>query len=165
MEVYEAMRRFRDLLKFDPQSTPGEEQQRASEGLAAAVAQSHLHWWKGREGVPVQGRCLVLAVAPFSQYDLTLLDLLDERIDCDRPLPVYIANLQDYLTLEQLQADFPGVGQAHQTPIAALRESGSPTKVAWGKKARDLTAEVVGFAPDELSQRVVAESPRYTRSE
>ena len=156
------MRRFQDLLKPDSQSTPGDEQRRASEGLAAAVARSHLRWWKGREVMADQGRCLLLAVAPFSQYDLTLLDLLDERLDSDRAaVPVYVANLHDYATLEQLGADFPGVGQAHQTPLAALCEPGFPKRVAWGKKARDMAAEALGFPADELARRIVAGSPSY----
>ena len=47
-------------------------------------------------------------VAPFSQYDLTLLDLLDERLDTDQPpVPVYVANLQDYATSEQLMRGVP----------------------------------------------------------
>src|SRR5947208_3737962 len=97
------MRRFRDLLAYDPASTPGEEQRRASEGLADAVARSRLRWWKDRTAAPGSGKCLLLVVAPFSQYDLTLLDLLDERFATDPPpVSVYVANLQDYATVEQL---------------------------------------------------------------
>src|SRR5438270_224681 len=115
------MTRFRDLLKFDSASTPGDEQRRASEGLAGAVAQSHLRWWRGSKAALAQGKYLVLVVAPFSQYDLTMLDLLDERLQTSQvSMPVYVANFQDYATVEQLKKDFPGIGQPHQTPIAAL---------------------------------------------
>jgi hypothetical protein len=124
-----------------------------------------LRWWKGRQGAHGQGKCLVLVVAPFSQYDLTLLDLLDERLDAGQsPVPVYVANVQDYASVEQLSADFPGIGDAPQTPIAALCDSGSPETVACGKKARDIAAQALGLSADELSRRVVAESRSYVNS-
>src|ERR1700678_3542648 len=101
------MTSFYDLLKVDPASTPGEEQRRASQGLVDAVARSHLRWWKGNEVASRQGQCLLLAVAPFSQYDMTLLDLLDERlVTYQPPVSVYVANLQDYASVEQLSVEF-----------------------------------------------------------
>src|SRR5436309_3083089 len=108
------MTRFRDLLAPDPALTPGDEQRRASEGLADAVAGSHLQWWKDNQGAHQQGKCLVLVVAPFSQYDLTLLDLLNEWLAAGQSLvpDVYVANVQDYSSVEQLSADFPGIGDA-----------------------------------------------------
>src|SRR5271157_4471898 len=159
------MTHFRDLLTYDPASTPGDEQRRASAGLADAVARSRLRWWKGRKVAPLRGKCILLVVAPFSQYDLTLLDLLDERIDADQPpVPVYVANLQDYATSEQLSADFPGIGAAPQTPIVAICHSGSLQTVACGKRARDVVAQALGLPADELSRRIVAESPSYVNS-
>jgi len=159
------MTRFRDLLTYDPASTPGDEQRRASEGLADAVARSRLRWWKGSKVASSQGKCILLVVAPFSQYDLTLLDLLDERLHTNQaPVPVYVANLQDYATAEQLNADFPGIGTAPQTPIVAICDSGLPQTVACGKKARDMVAQALGLSADELSRRIIAESPSYVNS-
>ncbi len=114
---------------------------------------------------PGQGDWLLLAVAPYSQYDLVLLDLLNERLESDgSAVPVYVANLQEYESAEQFSADFPGVGQPHQTPIAALCVAGTPTKVALGKKARDLAAEAVGLSADELSRKLITEAPSSTNS-
>jgi hypothetical protein len=156
------MTRFRILLASDPASSPGDEQRRASARLADAVAQSHLRWWRDGQVAPGQGKCLVLVIAPFSQYDLTLLDLLDERLGTDQsPLPIYVANLQDYATVEQLNADFPGIGPAPQTPIVAICDSVSPPTVAWGKKGRDLVAQVLGLPAEELARRILAQSPSY----
>ena len=107
---------------------------------------------------------LAVVPCPYSQYDLVLLDLLDERLADSPPVLVYIVNLQDYETPEQLGVEFPSAGQVQQTPIAALYETGSLKEVAWGKKARDMAAAAVGFAPEELSRRIVAESPRYANS-
>ena len=158
------MTRFRDLLKPDL-STPKDEQVRASKGLADALAASELRRWEGRGTLPAQGKCLLLAVAPYSQYDLTLLDLIDERLGAKPParppVYVYVVNLLDYDGAEQVDADFPGVAQVHQTPLAAVWESGSPKKATWGKQARDMAAEVLGLSADDLSRRVKAESPSY----
>ena len=160
------MTRFRELLKPNPQSSPGEEQLHASAGLAEAVRQSKLKWKGARGPLQCQEKCLLLAVAPYSQYDLVLLDLLDERLASGRPaVQVYVANLQDYDSPARLGEDFPGVGEAHQSPVAALFESGSAKAVACGKKARDLAAEALGLPADELTRRVVAESPSFANSE
>jgi len=162
------MTRFRDLLKADL-STPKDEQDRASKGLADAVAASNLRRWEGPSALPAQGECLLLAVAPYSQYDLTLLDLIDERLGAKPPagalVVVYVVNLLDYDNAEQVGADFPGVAQVHQTPLAVLWESGSPQKAAWGKQARDMAAEALGLSADDLSRRVKAESLSYANVE
>jgi hypothetical protein len=157
------MTRFRELLKPGLQTTPMDEQDRASKMLAGAVGASNLSWWKKRETVPGQGKYLLLAVAPYSQYDLIFLDLIDEYLG-SKPAPsvqIHVANLQDYDDLEQLQADFPGIPHVHQTPVAALWEPGSQTKTAWGKNAREMIAEVLGLDAADLQRRIVAESPRY----
>ncbi len=159
------MTRFRNLLTANPASSPADEQRRASQGLADVVAQSRLRWWADRQAAPAQEKCLVLVVAPFSQYDLTLLDVLDEKLAAaPAEVPVYVANLQDYATPEQLNAEFPGVGAAPQPPLAALCDSGSPKAVACGKKARDLAAQTLGLSADELTRRIVTESPGYANS-
>jgi hypothetical protein len=156
------MTRFKDLLTPNQLSTPMVEQQHASAGLADAVSASNLRRWEGGGGLPAQGKCLVLAVAPYSQYDLTLLDILDESLKSGQGgIPVYVINLLDYDNPEQVRADFPGIAQVHQTPLAALWESGTPKKIAWGKHARDMVAEALGLAPEDLSGRVAAESPSY----
>jgi len=140
------MTNFRDLLAPDPASTPGEEQRRASERLADAVARSHLHWWKARQEANGVGKCLLVVVAPYSQYDLTLLDLLDETLEaCQSPLPVYVANVLDYASVEQLIAEFPELGMrrkrrslrsvkpAQQRPSRAAKRQGilRPRRLAW----------------------------------
>jgi hypothetical protein len=157
------MTRFKDLLTPGLHSTPKDEQQRASSGLADAVSGSNLRRWEGRGVLPAQGECLLLAVAPYSQYDLTLLDILDESLDSRlSSVPVYVVNLLDYDSVDQVRVDFPGIGQVQQTPLAALWESGAAKKIAWGKQARDMVAEALGLDPEDVSHRVAAESPSYS---
>ena len=48
-----------------------------------------------------------------------------------------------------------------QTPVAALWEDGEWSKSAWGKQARDLTADVIGVRADELRNEILARVPKY----
>lgn len=157
------MKRFQTLLKYDPKLTPHEEQVRASEGLADALNRSHLEQWKRDQSATSHGRCLLLAIAPYSQYDLTLLDILDESLSSQivNDVKVFVVNLLDYQDQKELEKDFPGIGQIHQTPIAAFWESGELKELALGRKARELVAEAIHVPSEELNQRVSSESPRY----
>jgi hypothetical protein len=72
------MTRFQALLKAD--STPKAEQERASHRLPEVVRSSHLHWWTKKAAIPTKPKALLLVVAPYSQYDLALLDVLDAAL-------------------------------------------------------------------------------------
>lgn len=158
------MSRFLDLLKPGHGSTPKDDQDRASAGLAVAVEQSNLLWWKKRDEAPRPAKCLLLAVAPYSQYDLALLDLIDQRPGAAPAVQVYVANVQDYDSVDALAADFPGAPPSPQTPLAALWGAGSEKQVAWGKKARDLAADALGLSAEDVSARIKADAPRYGAS-
>lgn len=159
------MTRFRELLKHDPLSSPAEEQRRASEGLAGVVRQSRLRW-KDERPLPSRDKYLLVAVAPYSQYDLVLLDLLDEKLaSACASVPVYVSNLLHYGSAAQLREDFPGVGEGLQPPMAALFEAGSAKAVASGNKARELVADSLGIPGDELTRRVLDGSPSSRNSE
>ncbi len=160
---------FQALLKPDSASTPKAEQQRASRQLPDVVKNSHLHWWTKKAAIPTQGKALLLVVAPYSQYDLALLDVLDAALAGSRPtkrllsVPIYVADLQQYQTVEQLTEDIPSITKAPpQTPIAAVWEDGVLTKSAWGKQGRGLAADALGLSSKDLNERVVAKIPRYT---
>ncbi len=140
------MTRFRDLLRFDPASSPAGEQARAANELPKAVRQSNSRW-EGEPTTPHQGKYLVLTIASYSRADLAFLDLLDDHIACCRvkTVPVYVHDLLEYTNVEELQADFPGVLSTNPTPLAALWESGLALGVESGKRARDMIAEVLGI--------------------
>src|SRR5437763_5348887 len=104
------MSRFQVLLKPDS-SFPKEAQERASRQLADVVKSSHLHWGTEKAAIPLRGKVLLLVVAPYSQYDLALLDVLDAALARPRApkrllsVPVYVVNVQQYQTVEQLTED------------------------------------------------------------
>jgi hypothetical protein len=160
------MNRFQALLKPTETSTPKEDQDRASQGLANAVAASHLRWWLKGGARPASGRYLLLAVAPYSQYDLALLDLIDEGIHSDtraRPT-VYVIDLLAYENQEEMKGDFPNVSQVFQTPIVTFGEVGQPNISASGQEGRELAAQVLGLSAEGLTANMLARSPRYNGS-
>jgi hypothetical protein len=160
------MNRFQALLKAD--STPKAEQERACRELPEVVKSSHLHWWTKKSAMPTQGKALLLVVAPYSQYDLALLDVLDAALGWTRApkrllvVPIYVASVQQYQTVEELTQDIPSMTQAPpQTPVAAVWEKGIWSKSAWGKQGRDLAADALGLASEDLNERVMARIPKY----
>src|SRR5205823_13648228 len=113
------------------------------------------------------GKALLLVVAPYSQYDLVLLDLIDEALAPKRgaSVPVYVANLQHYDTVEELHADIPAINQAPpQTPVAAVWEDGALRRSGCGKQARDLAADVLGISAEDLLTRIIGRVPKYTQA-
>ncbi len=154
------MTHFRELLKRGANTSPKEEQDRASNELGLAVATSNLKWWKNRGDCRTPETFLLLIVAPYSQYDLTLLDLIASAAVPPHPV-VYVANLLHYDNADQVKTDIPGLEYVHQTPLAAFWEGGVLKKSASGKQAQDLAAEVLELSAEDLSRRVVSEAPKY----
>jgi len=162
------MSSFQALLEPDSSSTPKTEQERAARQLPDVVKSSHLKWWTKKAAIPAQGKALLLVVASYSQYDLALLDVLDAALaQPDAPkrllsVPIYVANLQQYQTVEQLTEDIPTITEAPpQTPVAAVWENGVLTKSACGYHGRSLAADALGLSSEELNERVIAKVPTY----
>lgn len=158
------MTRFRDLLAFKPGSTPGEEQRRASAGLPEAVRRSLMKWWKDWKPPFAPTPYLLIAIAPYSQYDLTLLEIVEERLASEpAKLPVFVANVLDFSSIEELNRVFPGVAST-QTPLTLCRDLTGKELSASGKGARDAIAEVLGLSANEITRQIQAEAPSYRNS-
>ena len=127
--------KFQNLLT--PTTTPAQEQHHATTELTNIIKQSHLQWWKDKQ--PTQNKkYILLIIAPYSQHDLTLLDILEEKLTTHpHPTPIYIANILDYQTIEHLNQDIPGITIAHPTPIIA-HHTPEQTTIQTGQKAREL---------------------------
>ena len=163
------MTRFQALLKPDSTSTPMAEQERASRQLPDVVRSSRLKWWTKKAAIPAHGKALLLVIAPYSHYDLALLDVLDAALARPRArkglllVPIYVADLQQYRNVEQLSEDIPTITYAPpQTPVAAVWEDGILSKCAWGKQGRDLVADALGLSSEDLNRRVITKVPKYT---
>ncbi|MBY0526560.1 MAG: hypothetical protein K2R98_24405 [Gemmataceae bacterium] len=160
------MTHFQALLDRSSNSTPGEEQERASRRLPEAVNNSKLHWWTKK--LPATGKALLLVIAPYSHYDLALLDVLDAtlRNSTKQLTPIYVANLQQYETVNELAKDIPIITQAPLlTPIAALWVDGLFSGSATGKHARGFAAKAIVMSPETLESQVIERVPKYLPSQ
>jgi hypothetical protein len=151
--------KFQNLLKYEKHSNPVAEQIRASEKLVEVVRESNLKLWleaPHRNDMPhhlLNTKFSVLIVATWSNYDLWLLDLINEKLDTQlSPLHFYILDISDYLNLEDLKDEIPVISELYQTPIFVKYDSGWINKVASGKDAREAAGEFVGIDSKEISQ-------------
>jgi hypothetical protein len=149
---------FRDLLSHDPKLSAAESQQRATAELPDRVRRSALAWWPDRTDTNGTGRRLVIGVAVWSNYDLRLLDLVNEAVASGtRPdLNVAVFNLDELAPPSELQRMFPGIGEVLQTPAVGYWEAGQLKETASGFNARQLVARLLGFDPKLILERPAA---------
>jgi hypothetical protein len=140
----------RDLMRFTELRRTGlpigEENDRAERLFPVLIEQSRLHLW--RPGDPIaEGRRLLVGVATWSLYDLSLLEVLDlavkdgrsgvDRIgvfDVDR---VERGDFEDYI---------PGLGKMVVTPVAAIWEGGILVDKRFGWWAIRLISGLLGVS-------------------
>jgi hypothetical protein len=138
---------FRDLRASDP---------KASEQLAERVRRSALTWFPDRAETNGAGRRLVIGVAVWSNYDLRLLDLVNEAVRAGKQLDLHVAvfNIDELSSPAELQRIFPGIGEVFQTPAVGYWEAGQLKETASGFAGRQLVARLLGFDP-----KLVLEQP------
>jgi hypothetical protein len=125
-----------------------EENDRARQLFPVLIEQSHLHVWN--PGDPISGaRRLLIGVANWSLYDLSLLDVLDQVVaeGC------YGVDRIDVFNLDQVErGDFEdyiaGLGKVVGTPLAGFWEDGILGDKGFGWRAFRLISDLVGVALD-----------------
>ena len=153
------MTRFRQLLTPNPRSTPGEEQQRASVDLAEAVRQSKLRWKGGRGPLQCQEKCLLLAVAPYSQYDLVSLDSA-RRAGGRAPSGAGLRHQPARLRLSRSAwRGFPRHRSSSSVAGSCAFRVRNGTSGRLGEEGERVVAATLGLPAEELMRRVVEESP------
>ncbi len=124
--------------------TIGEENDQAEQLFPILIEQSHLHLW--RPGNPIAaGRRLLVGVANWSLYDLSLLEVLDLVVKEGRSGVDRI----DVFDLDQMErGDFedyiPELGKVVVTPVAALWKDGILDDKGCGWRAIRLISGVLG---------------------
>ena len=123
-----------------------EENDRARQLFPMLIQQSHLHVWN--PGDPVRGaRRLLVGVATWSLYDLSLLDVLDQVVAEGCPG----LNRIDVFDLDRVEEpDFeeyvPGLGKVVGTPVAGVWEDGILGDRGFGWRAFRLISNLLGVA-------------------
>ena len=140
---------FRDLLNHGPKLSPADSQRRAATELPECVRQSALTWWPDRTETNGTGRRLVIGVAVWSNYDLRLLDLVNEVVLAGNHSDVLVAvfDIDAVASQAELQRIFPGIGEVIQTPAVGYWDGGQLKETASGFSGRQLVGRVLGFDP------------------
>jgi hypothetical protein len=121
-----------------------EENDRAEQLFPVLIQQSHLHLWNPGDLI-FGGRRLLVGVATWSLYDLSLLDVLEQaviegwccldRIDIFKLDRVERGDFERYL---------PGLGKVLGTPVAGHWEDGVLCDNGFGWQAFRLTSGLLG---------------------
>lgn len=122
------------MLKFVDLIRPG-----AQVALPNIVAGTKLSLWKPSGLVPIRGRCVLIAFATWSTYDLRILDSLSEILQSSDATDdrVSIVDL-DTLTPEQIGQCFSFPDKPQQEPFVSVWEDGRQIEANWGWRAKEL---------------------------
>ena len=90
------MNKFQSLLSLGS-ADPVAIQRKASQDLAGVVRSSRLRWWHDFVRLMLPQQFALLVIAPYSRYDLALLDILDAGIDKEPQFPLYVASIEHFL--------------------------------------------------------------------
>ena len=140
---------FLDLLRHDPDLSPGQEQQRASGELPEWVADSAMHWLASPGSVNGIADKLVVGVAVWSRYDLQMLDELNAFASSHPTVRVYVFDVDR--AGEELERFVPGVGEPGQTPVVGWWSGGVLVESGTGFAGRQLARRVTSGQSSQLS--------------
>ncbi len=122
-----------------------EENDRAGQLFPLLVERSRLHLWRPGEPI-VASRRLLVGVATWSLYDLSLLDRLDDAAARDAA----VVDRIDVFDLDRMErGDFedhlPGLGEVLGTPVVGFWEDGIAGEKGFGWRAIAIISDLFGF--------------------
>jgi hypothetical protein len=135
----EAMTQFAGLLSKDMSAAPAQHYPDLSRRLTEALKNSGLGIWKRGDPIVVSGRRLLIGIAPYSIYDLRLLDAINDRTASgeisDR---IDVFDILNCEKMTDLDSYVPGIGIAYQTPVVGIWIDGILKQKCSGHQARQL---------------------------
>ncbi len=139
------MTTFFDLFmsQSPPASDPAEMERRFQELLA----DSPFRPWQPGDPIVQRGERLLIGVAPWSGYDLRLLDVVAEALSSSRPAPVPVVEVFSVAACNE-ERDFrkyiPRLRHVFHTPVVGVWRNGRLDEAKEGYEARDLVARRFG---------------------
>ena len=143
---------FLDLLTLEPALPATDAQSRARIELPTLVRRSALLWFPDLAGANGKAERFVIGVAVWSNYDLRLLDLLNEVSARSDAPAVAVFDLDALASPDELERTFPGIGPVFQTPVVGHWRDGNLVETASGFAARQLLGSALGFDPQLVIQ-------------
>lgn len=138
---------LRSLFATKFSSSPTEQQRGLVEAFRDVLPRTHLRPWRDDDPVPAGEVLLVGVMVGWNTYDQELVAALDEAVADGRAggdvVAVFAAD--DLTSPQQLEAIFPGLGSAGQSPYIGLWEDGRLRLVDGGASAMAFLTDRYGL--------------------
>jgi hypothetical protein len=152
------MSRFFDLfLEHAKRPLPETDPGWADRQFESLAATTPVRLWRPGDSIPSEGSRLLLGLAPWSGYDMRLLDVMLDAIESRRPSSVPVVDVFNVAECRQ-QLDFrkfiPKLRLVTQTPVVGLWREGRLVEVKQGYEARDFVSRLFGADPASIVEYV-----------
>jgi len=158
------MTRFHDLFR-EPSRGPHDPfaPDRRSEHFPAIVADTPFHLWKPGDPIPATGHRLLIGIATWNGYDMSLLDLIEESLRGGRtpPVRVDVFDTDQCRSFEDFRRYVPGIAEGYQTPLVGHWVDGILRESAWGYDGCELAIRVCGLDPESSRRHIATVLERF----
>jgi len=133
-----AMTNFTAILSAQRSRHPSTEGKNDSARLVEALSQSRLHYWTLGDDVASTSRRTLIGVAPYSTYDLKLLEALNELSLDPISERIDIFDVLACHSQEDFEKYISAIGKVYQTPVVGIWQNGKLVQRDSGHNARQL---------------------------
>jgi hypothetical protein len=145
------MTRFLDLMYGGHVEHPDDEEWDADAHFPASVADSLFRLFNLGDPIPQQGTFILLGVATWSDYNMHLLDMLEEAMGRPGDHPaVAVFNAGNLTSMEAIRKYIPDCPEMFHPPALGLWRDGVLTERAEGYRACDAVARLFGFTAEDV---------------
>ena len=114
-----------------------------------------LHFWRPGEAITRSGLRLLVGIATWSVYDMSLLDMIDETSESgSMPLHIDVFDVGESQSAEDIGRAIPGIGKPSQTPLLGLWKNGEISERASGYDARNMIAFLCGLDVSKVQEQM-----------
>jgi hypothetical protein len=144
------MTRFAALLSDTNATNPGEQQKHLSGRLVDALSDSRLNLWQIGDDIAQANRRVLIGVAPYSMYDLKLLDALNELPLDPNSERVDVFDVLNNKTGQDFERYVPSIGKVYQTPVVGIWKNGHLEDKGSGYTGRELLIKLYGLDRNKI---------------
>jgi hypothetical protein len=146
------MNHFLELTHDTPRLGPGQfDVANRDRQFPAVVEESNFRLWKPGDPIPARGTWTLFGVAMWSQYDMHLLDVINQALaeQGDNVPNVEVFNAGILTSTEEFERYIPRL-EAHHTPVLGIWQDGRLVERQFGYHASDRLARMFGTSADEI---------------
>jgi hypothetical protein len=147
------MNTFFDLFARMPAPAPGAAVSTAEHEFEELVKASPCRLWHPGDTISERGLRILLGVAPWSGYDMRLLDVIIERLSGAEPAAAHVDVFSTgaWQTRSDVKRYIPKMRpEVLQTPVVEVSNNGAVTATKQGYEARELVARTFGSSSADI---------------